>query len=160
MSSRGGAAFEGLAAGLGAGRSSEVSRWKSSAAPIRRGVDVGRRSVVECEIERRIAGLEIDVDAPTARRGFGEQPFVGADLAAHDHDLVPIRVVGLPDLAAQTLRGLQEGVLVAPHEEDFEQLELQVATIRRGLARLLHELGGLIVEAVGDVEIGFGDASA
>ena len=58
--------------------------------------------------------------------------------------------------ARSALRGFQEGVLVAPHEKDFEQLELEVAPIRRGIERFLHELGGLIVKAVSNVEVGLG----
>ncbi len=63
----------------------------------------------------------------------------------------------LADFVAQILGGAQERVLVAPDEEHLEQLELEVAPVRRRVERLLHELRGLIVQAVRHVEIGFGD---
>ena len=55
---------------------------------------------------------------------------------------------------------LQELLLVAPDEEHFEQLQLQIATL--GLARDgdADEVGGLVVQTVGHVEIGFGQRIA
>ena len=60
----------------------------------------------------------------------------------------------------ELLRGLQEGVLVAPDEVDLEQLHAQIAPLGLALERDAHEIGGLIVQAVGHVEIGFGQRIA
>src|SRR5690606_17739972 len=61
------------------------------------------------------------------------------------------------DLGVQVTRGIQERFLVAPHEVDLEQLDLEVASVGRGSQRLREQVGRLVVEAVGDVEIGLGD---
>ena len=45
---------------------------------------------------------------------------------------------------------------VAPDEVDLEQLQLQVAARRLAVDRDLHQVGGLVVQAVRHVEVGFG----
>ena len=49
----------------------------------------------------------------------------------------------------------EELLLVAPDEEHFEELELEVATIGFALDRDAHQVGGLVVQTIGHVEIGF-----
>ena len=58
--------------------------------------------------------------------------------------------------AVQLARGVEEQVLVAPHEVDFQELELQVAAAGLAADRDLHQVGGLVVQAVSHVEVGFG----
>ena len=53
-------------------------------------------------------------------------------------------------------RGLQELLLVAPDEEHFEKLQLQVAPVRLAADGDPDQVRGLIVQAVGHVEVGFG----
>jgi hypothetical protein len=122
-----------------------------------RDIVAGRGDLIEGKVERRVTRLQVNVDAARSGRRFGKQAFVRADLPAHDDDLVPVGVAVLSDLFVQALRGLEKGVLIAPNEEHFEQLELQVAAIRRCVERFLDQLGGLIVETVGHVEVGFGN---
>ena len=52
---------------------------------------------------------------------------------------------------------VEEQILVAPDEIDLEQLQLQIAARRLAIDRDLHQVGGLIVQAVGHVEVGFGE---
>ena len=60
----------------------------------------------------------------------------------------------------QSLRRLQERILVAPDEIDLQQLQPQVAPVRFALERNAHQVGRLIVQAIGHVEIGFGQRIA
>ena len=55
---------------------------------------------------------------------------------------------------------LEEPVAVAPDEEDLEQLEPQVAPLGLALDRELDQIGGLVVQAIGHVEVGFGQRVA
>ena len=89
------------------------------------------RRLVEREVERRVARLEVDVDLARSRGRLGEQPFVWANLLAHDHDLVPVGIGLLAELLAEVLGRAQERVLVPPNEEHFEELQLEVTAIRR-----------------------------
>ena len=57
----------------------------------------------------------------------------------------------------QLARGLQELLLVAPDEEHFEELELQVAPRGFTADGDADQIGGLVVQTVGHVEIGFGE---
>jgi hypothetical protein len=63
-------------------------------------------------------------------------------------------------VASKTLGGLQEGVLVAPDEIDFQQLQPQVAAVRLAFQCDTHQIRGLIVQAIGHVEVGFGQRIA
>ena len=58
------------------------------------------------------------------------------------------------------MRGVQELLFVAPYEEDFEELQFQVAAIGLAVDGDANEVGRLIVQAVGHVEIGFGQRIA
>ena len=106
-----------------------------------------RRRFVEREVERRVAGLQ------GRRRLEPLTEVASANKRSSGQICLPMMTTlsqsesaRLADFLAQALRGAQERVLVAPDEEDFEQLELQVAAIRRGFEGLLHELGGLVVK--------------
>ena len=57
----------------------------------------------------------------------------------------------------QLAGSVEEQFPVAPHEIDFQQLELQVAPARLAIDRDLDQVGGLIVQAVRHVEVGFGE---
>ncbi len=86
--------------------------------------------------------------------------FVRANLLAHDDDLVPLAGRSAVARRLQTLRRLQERVLVAPDEINLQQLQAQIAPIRLALERDAHQVGRLVVQAVGHVEIGFGQRIA
>ena len=90
----------------------------------------------------------------------GKQRFVRANLLAHDDDLVPF--AGRRTIARrfQRLRRLQERILVAPDEIDLQQLEAQIAPVRLALERNAHQIGRLVVQTVGHVEVGLGQGIA
>ncbi len=109
------------------------------------------------------AALEIEVDrcGGTAHAGrAAEHGIVGADLLAHDDDLLPLAGGRAVAGGIQRLRGLQEHVLVAPDEIDLQKLQAQVPTVGLALERDAHQIGGLIVQAIGHVEIGLGQGIA
>ena len=116
------------------GRASAPAARRSS-----RGSDRDRRSAAAATSAAASSNARSSGESPASRStstrpgavvASAEQALVGTNLPPHDDDLVPVRIVALTDVGAQRLRGLQEGVLVAPHEKDFEQLELEVAPIR------------------------------
>ena len=57
-------------------------------------------------------------------------------------------------------RHREELILVAPDEEHFEKLELEIAALGLALDGDAHEIGGLVVQTIGHVEIGFGQRIA
>ena len=69
---------------------------------------------------------------------------------------------GAASLAAlrQLARGLQELLLVAPDEEHFEELQLQIAPPGLAADGDADQVRGLVVQAVGHVEVGFGERIA
>ncbi len=77
-----------------------------------------------------------------------------------------IRILSHSPAGASRARGvhlaceLQETILVAPDEEDLEQLQFEVAALRLALHGELHEVGGLVVKTIGHVEVGFGQRVA
>ena len=113
---------------------------------------------------RALAALEVEID-PRRRRaahsGAGrEQRILRRELLAHDDDLFPLARRRLGTGGGQLARGLQELLLVAPDEEDFEELQLQIPPLGLAPDGDADEVGGLIVQAVGHVEIGLGQRVA
>ena len=98
--------------------------------------------------------------APPPTAAVGEHRILGRDLLAHDDDLFPLAGGRLAARIGQLARDREELLVVAPHEEHFEELELEIATIGLALDRDAHEVGGLVVQTVGHVEIGFGQRIA
>src|SRR5256886_2108630 len=78
---------------------------------------------------------------------------VGRELLAHDEDLLPLPGRGLAAGVGQLARRLQELILVAPHEEYFEELQSQIAA--RGFAGDgdADQIRGLVIQAVRHVEV-------
>ena len=113
----------------------------------------------QVEIDPVLAAFEIQVDAAAGGPGEGagvcEQRILRRDLPAHDHHLFPFTCQRLRTTSGQLARGLQEAILVAPDEEHLEQFQLQLAPIGLARDRNLHQVGGLIVQAIGHVEIRF-----
>ncbi len=127
------------------------------------GIQLDRRLAQQVEVHAVLAALEIEVDARDAgarATGLGEQRVFGGKLLAHDDDLLPLARLRLVARRGELARGLQELLAVAPHEEHFEELEAKIATPRLALAGEADEIGGLVVETVGHVEVGFGERIA
>ena len=122
------------------------------------------RVAEQIDVDAILAALEVEVDqsacAAAAAGARGEQRLVRADLLAHDDDLVPLAGGRTIARRFQALRGLQEGVLVAPDEIDFQQFEAQIAPLGLALERDAHQIGRLIVQAVRHVKIGLGQRIA
>ena len=117
--------------------------------------------VVQREVDEVLAALEIQVDRGRRREAsLVEQHVFRGKLLAHDDDLLPLARRGVIAHARQFARRLQELLLVAPHEEHLEQLQLQLATLRLALDRRLHKVGGLVIETIGHVEVGLGERVA
>jgi hypothetical protein len=83
------------------------------------------RITEQIDVDAVLAAFEIQIDqgagAPSTADIAGEQRLVGANLLAHDDDLVPLACRGTVARGFQTLRGLQEGILVAPDEVNLQQ---------------------------------------
>ena len=81
-------------------------------------------------------------------------------MLAHDDDLVPVAAfVVTPNLLDAACR-INECVAVTPHEVDFAKLGQQVQPVSFGLEGTIDQVGGLVVEAIGHVEIGLGNRVA
>ena len=118
----------------------------------------------QIDVDAILAALEVEVDqragAASAALARCKQRLVRANLLAHDDDLVPLAGGRTIARGLQSLGGLQERVLVAPHEIDFQQLEAQIAPIRLALERDAHQIGRLVVQAVRHVKIRLGQGIA
>jgi len=118
----------------------------------------------QIDVDAVLAALEVQIDQSTraaAASGVGrEQGIVGANLLAHDDYLVPLPGGSPVACRFQSLCRLQESILVAPNEVDLQELQPQVAPVRLALEGNAHQVGGLIVQAVGHVKIGFGQRIA
>ena len=79
-----------------------------------------------------------------------------SNLLPHDNDLVPVGTFATAHDRMQTLRGINEGVLITPDKIDFAQLCQKVLTFRFDLQRAVNEVRRLIVQTVGHMEVGFG----
>src|SRR5258708_20291549 len=88
------------------------------------------RIAEQVDIDAVLSALEIQVDqsarAAAASGGGCEQGFVGANLLAHDDDLVPLAGGSTVARRLQSLPPLQERVLVAPNEITLQQLQAQI----------------------------------
>src|SRR5262249_43748500 len=121
---------------------------------------LGRRGLAyQVEVDATLAALEVQVDA--AGRGAcngtaGEQRVLRGELLAHDQNLFPLARGGLATGLRELTRSREELLLVAPDEEDFKKLQFQVAPVRLTADGDADEIGGLVVEPVGHVEISLG----
>ncbi len=114
----------------------------------------------QIDVDAILAALEIEIDQrsrPRARCPPGTRTWlVGANLLAHDDDLVPLAGRRTIARRLQRLGRLQKGILVPPDEIDFQQLEAQVAAVRLTLQGNAHEVGRLVVQTIGHVKIRLG----
>ena len=85
---------------------------------------------------------------------------VGGDLLTHDDDLVPLGAVPIRRCHLDALRSVDECVAVTPHEVNLAELGQQVDAFGVGFERAIDQVGGLVVQAVGHVEICLGDRIA
>ena len=100
--------------------------------------------------------MQFHVEAGGHGRRARKQRIVGRELAAHDQDLVPLTWLRVLARRIHLARHLEEAVAIAPDEEDLGQLQLEVAALRLALRCHLHQVGGLVVQAVGHVEVRLG----
>ena len=113
----------------------------------------------QVEVDAALSAFQVEVHAAgrrTAHRpGTREQRILGRELLAHDEDLLPLPGRGLAAGVRQLARRLQELILVAPHEEYFEELQSQIAA--RGFAGDgdADQIRGLVIQAVRHVEVSF-----
>jgi hypothetical protein len=107
------------------------------------------------------ATIEVEVHAHgAATLAFREHLVFGGNLLAHDDDLVPLARLAFAARIAEVAGQAEEFLLVAPDEEHFEQLELEVTSAGLALNGDAHQVRRLVVQAIGHVEIGFGQRIA
>src|SRR6185437_14522850 len=89
----------------------------------------------DVEIETRsLSSREVEIDPRRCRAAHcgaaRKQRILRRQLLAHDHDLFPLAGRSLGARLGQLAGGLQELLLVAPDEEDFEELQLHIPPLR------------------------------
>ena len=59
-------------------------------------------------------------------------------------------------LGSERLRMVKKGLLIRSRKQDFEPLEFQIPAIRLTGQRLFHHSQRLVVQTIGQIEIGLG----
>ena len=81
---------------------------------------------------------------------------VRGNLLTHDDDLVPLGTGSASQHRAQTVRGIDERIPVTPDKVNLAKLAEEILAIGLESERTVDQIGGLVVQAVRHVEIGFG----
>ena len=103
--------------------------------------------------------VQVEIDFARGHRGLAlraKNLLVRADLSAHDGNTLPVTGVRVADQRLNCRRFREEFLLLAPDEKDVQQLHAQIHPLGVALDRLLDQVCRLVVQAVGHVEIGFG----
>ena len=86
-----------------------------------------------------------------------EQFVICSNLLPHDDDLVPIGALVTADRSFQTASRVNKRVGITPNEIDFAKLGQQILIFRLNFQSPVDQIGCLIIQAIGHMEIGLCD---